>query len=408
MKKVFTRSIVSAFALTMLGATSIPAIGPVSGAFAQSKDGAPSDIVAQMVSYEQNHNWSAATPLWVSAEQAIYSDFSKDEKSKKEHLGLHNIQTAKLVDLKELSKEEAQAFVDFEKYEEQYEEVHVFYTAVNYDVFEESPYYLDGVNYRLAVVVKEQGEWKLAELSSAPVSAIAEAGIGFRTADEKEMAKLDSEKVNGKILNRNGEEVAKLSTPEKADQDGVNPDATGDHNKQYNINVRLTKYVNYSYYGCGSSCTKTIDFYYYVTNVLPNEVYVTWHTEALKACAEATKMFGWYHIFYPKYPTYNAAVDDTTNSQNFTVKTAHANTNAAVSAVGGIGLEKATSHALFESQYNAGTQGSGGTASTGKLSQWGSQYWATNGKTYLWILHYYYDKSPNTSYEMMGTFTYTY
>ncbi|KAA9013561.1 hypothetical protein [Niallia endozanthoxylica] len=60
--------------------------------------------------------------------------------------------------------------------------------AINYQVHQESEFYRNGINYMLAMVVQENNQWKLAEMSVAPVDIIVSKGIGFGTDHEKKRA----------------------------------------------------------------------------------------------------------------------------------------------------------------------------------------------------------------------------
>lgn len=56
-------------------------------------------------------------------------------------------------------------------------------------------------------------------------------------------------------------------------------------------------------------------------------------------------------------------------------------------------MHRKDNKALFLTEYAAGTSGSPGTQSSGKVSQWGSKYWADKGWLTYQILGYYYDGS---------------
>ncbi|MBO8169603.1 MAG: SpoIID/LytB domain-containing protein [Thermoanaerobacteraceae bacterium] len=123
--------------------------------------------------------------------------------------------------------------------------------------------------------------------------------------------------------------------------------------------------------------------------------------EALKAGAMAVKMYGWYHVKYPKYPAWGADVDNTINSQVYKLGSNYWKTNDAVDAIHGLGFRrnwKWIDPFLFETSYYAGTYD--GSRTDGEhMTQNGSHYWADQGKTYSWILTYYYDSSDQYVFE---------
>ena len=143
--------------------------------------------------------------------------------------------------------------------------------------------------------------------------------------------------------------------------------------------------------------TDTVDFDYYVKHVLPNEWSSGWNPEALKAGAMAIRNYGWYFVNTGgKYATqFGADCDNSTNCQvyipNVTTPTA---TDSAVDAVAGTGWYQNGS--IFMPSYVAGDPGNprGCLNNTNCMTQYGSQYWALQGKGYQWILSNYYSPTP--------------
>lgn len=57
------------------------------------------------------------------------------------HMGLFNIISAKVVEVKELAPNDVEAFSRIQIYKEKYHQVAAYYVGVNYSVYEESKYY---------------------------------------------------------------------------------------------------------------------------------------------------------------------------------------------------------------------------------------------------------------------------
>ncbi len=131
-----------------------------------------------------------------------------------------------------------------------------------------------------------------------------------------------------------------------------------------------------------------VDFKYYVKNVLPNEWIPSWDMEALKAGAMAAKTYAWYWTIHEKYPGQGYDVRDTTGDQVYVPGSSHPRTDAAVDATWHWVMTKGG--AVFQAQYDSGTPGSPDPLIHGRLSQWGTQYWAQAGQDWMWILDYYY------------------
>lgn len=146
-----------------------------------------------------------------------------------------------------------------------------------------------------------------------------------------------------------------------------------------------------------SGTVENYNFGTYLDDVLPNEWEGSWPTQALEAGAVSVRSFGWYYDNYPKYPTIGAAVDNTTNSQVFKFGTAQTATNNAISATAGQAMNGPTYNGSTEQggffkagTYDSGIRDSQTWAWLNNNYQYGDQYWANQGKSYTWMLTYYY------------------
>ncbi|WP_434656163.1 SpoIID/LytB domain-containing protein [Thermoanaerobacterium thermosaccharolyticum] len=370
-------------------------------------------VVNLLVDSINKGDWKTYVDLQANINREGIQGFINDADNAKNGLGIFNVKSAKIKEMKALSDDVVAQLTNLSQYKQQYNEVQAYLVGIDYRVKKENKYFFNGVNYILVVLGKEADNWKVIEMSDAPLEILIPAGYGFGSEDEKEALKIIKARINGDIVNKEG----KLIESNKASYRGIQIEkginsadiqeapmgvlSTGDHVRPDYIRVyhdRSSSDPNYH---------KTIstDFYYYVKNVLPNEWYSTWPSESLKAGAMAVKMYGWYHVYHPKWPSLNADVKDTTADQVFIDNTEVSSTTTAINNVGGVELEN-SSGAVFETQYLAGTQGQPGTQSSGKMSQWGTKYWADQGtKTYIQMCHYYYDNSDKSS-GAIATFSY--
>jgi hypothetical protein len=134
---------------------------------------------------------------------------------------------------------------------------------------------------------------------------------------------------------------------------------------------------------------EVVNFKDYVKNVLPNEWIPSWDMNALKAGAMAVKTYAWYWTIHQKYPGQNYDVKDSTADQVYMPGTSNPRTNQAVEETWNWVMTK--NGEVFQAQYDSGTAGSPDPLNSGRMSQWGTQYWAETGKDWQWIVHYYYD-----------------
>lgn len=137
---------------------------------------------------------------------------------------------------------------------------------------------------------------------------------------------------------------------------------------------------------------QTVPFEQYVEDVLPNEWIPSWDKESLKAGAMAIKMFAWYHHLHPvTIDGFTFDVDNTVNFQAFRYYSRQTETTTAVQSVRNYVYVKPNGE-IIELNYRAGTQNDPNWQyrNAEKMAQWGSEYWAERGRTYLQILQFYY------------------
>lgn len=149
---------------------------------------------------------------------------------------------------------------------------------------------------------------------------------------------------------------------------------------------------------------QVVDFKEYVKHVLPNEWFASWPQDSLRAGAMAAKSYAWYQINQGgKWPGLGADVMDSTCDQVYNPAVSYASTDQAVEDTWGQRVTR--DGKIHISQYWAGWKydssgkriGCNATREEvdalypGRMSQCGSAYWAEQGKSWDWILTYYYD-----------------
>jgi hypothetical protein len=148
----------------------------------------PISVVEKEISYENSNNWSEIPSLWVASKKQELIDFFSNPENEKNKVGLYTIKKSQLVSWKEFPGDIAQSFSNINDYITQYGTAKVYYLAIDYQVHKQSQFFRNGINYLLAIVVQENEQWKIAEMSVAPVDIIVSRGIGFGTAHEKKRA----------------------------------------------------------------------------------------------------------------------------------------------------------------------------------------------------------------------------
>ena len=137
---------------------------------------------------------------------------------------------------------------------------------------------------------------------------------------------------------------------------------------------------------------QTIGFQQYCTDVLPNEWIPSWDPQALEAGAMAVKMFAWYHTLHPvTVGGFTFDVDNTVNFQEFRFLSGRVETDRALTITWPYAYTDSNG-TIAALDYRAGIPDNPNWPFIGsqKMAQWGSQYWAMTGASYLRILNLYF------------------
>lgn len=148
----------------------------------------PFDVVKKEILLEDSNHFTEIPTLWVTTMGQSLKAFISNDENKKNNNGLFSIKHARLISWKEFTYEIAKNIYNLNPYISQYGTAKLYYLAVDYQLHKPNEFYKNGINYFLAIIVKENGQWKIAELPIAPVSIIVSKRVGFGTAHEKKTA----------------------------------------------------------------------------------------------------------------------------------------------------------------------------------------------------------------------------
>ncbi|MBT2695155.1 DUF4829 domain-containing protein [Bacillus sp. ISL-55] len=150
----------------------------------KTKMEAPINVIKNYFYYLNKSQWEVAVSRWDKDSRKDLLDFIADKENQMFKRGLLNIKEAHLVMWKELPYEYGKQFLSY-RYKEKFKSPKVYYVGVNYKVYSQNKYFIDGVNYFVIAMVLEDGKWKIALTLLVPVSSIISDGYGFGTKDEK-------------------------------------------------------------------------------------------------------------------------------------------------------------------------------------------------------------------------------
>lgn len=369
-------------------------------AFAASSSAA-SDSLATVYDYVEainSQDWDKYVSLSPRSEYENLMEFLFNKEYAAENIGVHNVKSAEIVDIRELVPMDLPQYILVEDIagEMPQENVKAYLIAANLEVKEETKYHYNGVNMFTVLLARESGTWKVFSFSAAPASIIQDVYANIRSAENFDVNRMIEiatkhqnsiwENISGDVIEDNRATTDQIieemgGTENYISKFGVQAQSATSHNRPGNIRIAL----------CSNRVVNnivTVEFYDAIKNTLPNEWYSTWKPESLKAGAQCVKMVIWSMIVNPWYP--NSGYDMRNDTQgSYRPNTEVASCTQAINAVGGIGMENSDGD-IFYAAYSAGRQGSLGDKTIGNCSQWGSQKLAQEGKTYFYILDYYY------------------
>lgn len=326
-----------------------------------------SKIVYNFVDSINSDNWDNWVSFYTPTVQSYYYDFVHNSNNLANNVGILTVATTDVISIEKIDNRYAPKFHELSEFFKSEDSYEVYLVGIDMNVNTNTEYFYNGINYKLVVLVNNNGIWRVGGQSGAPIEVLLESNGAF--VDEAISAY--SLRVFGNTAVPFGVGYGLLS-----------PGSTPSTIKVANASGTTVYNVNFS------------DF---VKNATQNEIgNMGFNSNAIKAQAMAVKMCGW----WCKVAQYRdsvgadiqygdvAYVDGTTVNQS--VKDAY----TAISSYKMVS-DTGSGSKLFYAAYFAGKKDSTGKG-TGQLRQNGAEYLATNASyQYDWkqILHYYYDNS---------------
>lgn len=405
-----------------------------------ASDSTQANIPAVIQKYMEAINtkdWETFVDLYSPEIQESYSNFpSKDQLENR--TGILSVDSIDVYEAKELP---ATHIMEVEPHFKEintvsYDNVHYYYIGFDYKVSQESEFFYNGVKYELVATGNLGGtEYIIGHENVYDLTSLDKYGYTFKSDAVTKAQNVVDQREKGIIVNfnnevlsssenaddtmKNNEEVDKTSLPDESSAiENEITESTGDPLELQQERASLeraskgnsTKAIQpfsststpstIKLYITKSGTLKNIGFDSYAKQVLPNEWYASWNKKALQAGAITIKTYAWYNATYPRKPAsdYGAHLtDNPDNYQHFVENSNKTSTDNAVNDVTGVFMRNSAGK-VFDAQYRAGKEGEIGTAFGGVLSQWGTQYIATNYPEYDYytILSYYYSFSDKS------------
>ncbi|MDQ3929456.1 MAG: PA14 domain-containing protein, partial [Chloroflexota bacterium] len=146
-------------------------------------------------------------------------------------------------------------------------------------------------------------------------------------------------------------------------------------------------------YRAATGQVEVVPFREYVKHVLPSEWIPTWKMSSLQAGAMSVKTYAWYWVARGgKQVALGADVKDNTEDQVYDPNVSYSTTDEAVDSTFDYAMTRGGT--LFQAQYCAGSYGPDPTGDCPwggpYMTQWGTAWHADQGRTWGWLVQFYY------------------
>ena len=376
------------------------------------------ELIYKLVELENDGKWDEYPDLWCEETKNTFKALFANEQYVSERTGILGVDSAEISSIEKISSEDLMYFIS--EFVDEYSNIECYLTGIKYTTENVTKSFYNGVNYRLIVVGEENNTKKILAVMEAPESLLDE---GIQSYD-KEIAKdiIDARK-NGYILDSDMTVVDEYGTISENESESSNTDDSTAQLYGYNpgysydtvYNLRIPETIKVGilceYDESGHSTDlapedqyiEEVPMYMYIKRVLPRELQIDGcPMEALKAQVVCIQQYAIFNsVYFSKHPNTGYDLDNTPSDQaydyyydSFSSDYANYKTKVddAYKAAYQICMVVKSTGALFESLY-CENKTYNKNIGHGTLYQEGAVALANAGRTYLEILHGYYNNT---------------
>lgn len=360
------------------------------------------------------NDWERVAALFVKEKEKNYLDMLNNN-AVEEHIGMFNIISAILIEKKEVTYKDVNDNLNFEGEEKN---IRTFVIGVDYEVYENTPFYAQGTMYTIMAFVREENEWKIEEVSLIEnPEDLEEKGYKFKDDYKKCIRSMENRKqglltdgegrvfdrvcknVEGRIIEDDTEmqiiENKMITNEAEVKIGGKIGDCAKNEHTSYSVPTSRTM-INYAVKENGKFVVKyTKNFNDFCLGCTTCEVGSSlFDGVARRANVIAIKTFVWHYYIVPMDVNAGYNLNNIQIAYKPYQDVTNVNINRIsndVSAVKRIWMESASGK-IFAAYFKKGEYNGNGK-NGGELKQDGSRFLAANGYSETGILHYYYDNS---------------
>lgn len=397
MKKRVKKVVAALAMVTLINSISLPDVNA-------SEITTCEDVIQEMVSLENTQSWEEFASCWIEEEREEFNRLFSDSVYLQENEGVICVTSAEIYSLDEVPEESIPGIILEDEQYNKFPEKKYFLAGIDYEVSNVSKYFYNGVNYRLVIMAKENGVWKVAgRQDAAGLLEGWENNSYFTDVMCDENINVAMEIHNARIAGCVIDSDMCIEDDNEAVTYGYRPGYTAtttcSHTRPSTVKVRT---------GSSGNTYTSPNLEDYIKDVMPNEwVISTTGAAALQAGVVTIQQYAvWNSIYYQKYPDYSYDLRASSGDQNY-VAGSYDNLAAryrtkideAYAAVGNIHMETGSHSSLFQSQYAS----TAGEYAYGRLFQDEAKTMASNGYTYQQILSHFYDDTTQLGISDIGT-----
>lgn len=344
------------------------------------------------------HDWEKVSEFYHSRTAVDMKAFLTDKSNQDEHMGLLNVEHVEAVEVVDVDYDDSEYLLvnDYEN-----ETVSTFVVGADYDTYEDTEFFAEGICYEIFSLVLEDDGWKISEKRTVwDFEGLLDAGYVFDSQYYKTEEVVDARE-EGVILNYEGEYVDQVfevvaCTDDMLDTSGIERASTV---TSYAIPTESTNIIyktstgNKIEKGFHTMC-KAITYAECGSDTTFGD-----YPEARKANIMAIKTYVWhfYIIQESKDAAYHISSAQIAYNSNYKSTYGFLTDYSDVQGVWMQGTSSTGSPIVFEANFKQGKEEAQSTyKGNGDLQQLGCIYLLKNDSsisTYKDLLHYYYDNS---------------
>jgi hypothetical protein len=162
-------------------------------------------VVKTYIDSIDKKRWNELLKLIPEDRKEFWAEFLSNKENEKNNLGVLNVTSAKIKEIKLIPEDGMKKIMSLEKYKLNYSNIESYLVGIDYRVKSENTHYFNGIRYEIFIVGwNNKNPYVLADLD-APLENIVPNGLGFNSPDEKKALKIIKEKYKGRYLNNKGE-----------------------------------------------------------------------------------------------------------------------------------------------------------------------------------------------------------